>query len=614
MTETVPAAALFVLIGAKPRPWLPDDVTRDRWGSWSPGPTSWRAGTLRRAGRTSGPHAPGVRPARGLRGRRRPLRIGKAGSVGGRRGLSRNPPHPRHLTATTTDPILNGRLECGPWNRTTVIPAPARERTTPMAAGATSWRLPGACSPPMDTSRPQSGRSPPRPTSTRRWSSPTSAASNSCSFRRSAGLRSHRSALAGRPEELGARLAREYVGRWEDMADDDPWPALVRSALLPTRPASSCCAPSLRRSSRSHWPACLATLGRGAGPQRDRAVPAGRDDHGALHLRARPCALASRPTCSRPRSPAPLQHAITGPVTSPAPRPGGGMNSVSWPRRRAGGRSAFWAVDLRLPGAAGVLDRAQPAVRALRASRQLLVTDDHADLRRLRGSGWSAACSWPATCSDVHGRRPHLLGGRRVGDSSGAAVFIALPTLSGLFAARIISGISVGLTVSTATAYLERAAPAGTARAPMGLAPSSPRRRRTSADSAWGLCWPGVLAQYAGDPLVLPYVTMLAMLALAGVAVALSPETRIAPPTGSRLARPAAVGARPRPPALLRRPDRGVVGLRRPGGVHRSRRHVSGHRRPRHVPGHGRAGGRGGLRCRHRPVMAAPGPGRPGGC
>ncbi|HXZ74252.1 MAG TPA: FAD-dependent oxidoreductase, partial [Streptosporangiaceae bacterium] len=33
VTETVPAAALFVLIGAEPRTqWLPDDVKRDRWG------------------------------------------------------------------------------------------------------------------------------------------------------------------------------------------------------------------------------------------------------------------------------------------------------------------------------------------------------------------------------------------------------------------------------------------------------------------------------------------------------------------------------------------------------------------------------------------------------
>ena len=45
-----------------------------------------------------------------------------------------------------------------------------------------------------------------------------------------------RESLAGGLDAIGARLAREYVDRWENMADDHPWPALVRSAL--THPAS----------------------------------------------------------------------------------------------------------------------------------------------------------------------------------------------------------------------------------------------------------------------------------------------------------------------------------------------------------------------------------------
>jgi AcrR family transcriptional regulator len=38
-------------------------------------------------------------------------------------------------------------------------------------------------------------------------------------------------ALAGDIEGMGARIARAYVERWENMADDDPWLALVRSSL-----------------------------------------------------------------------------------------------------------------------------------------------------------------------------------------------------------------------------------------------------------------------------------------------------------------------------------------------------------------------------------------------
>ena len=38
-------------------------------------------------------------------------------------------------------------------------------------------------------------------------------------------------ALLGDTEGMGARIARAYMERWENMADDDPWLALVRSSL-----------------------------------------------------------------------------------------------------------------------------------------------------------------------------------------------------------------------------------------------------------------------------------------------------------------------------------------------------------------------------------------------
>jgi AcrR family transcriptional regulator len=38
-------------------------------------------------------------------------------------------------------------------------------------------------------------------------------------------------ALAGSLEDMGARIARAYVERWENMADDDPWLALVHSSF-----------------------------------------------------------------------------------------------------------------------------------------------------------------------------------------------------------------------------------------------------------------------------------------------------------------------------------------------------------------------------------------------
>jgi AcrR family transcriptional regulator len=37
--------------------------------------------------------------------------------------------------------------------------------------------------------------------------------------------------LEGSVDGMGARIARAYMERWENMADDDPWLALVRSSL-----------------------------------------------------------------------------------------------------------------------------------------------------------------------------------------------------------------------------------------------------------------------------------------------------------------------------------------------------------------------------------------------
>ena len=97
VTETVPAAAVFVLIGAEPRTqWLPENIRRDRWGFVVTGtrPHGGRPPSGRLAAPASS-HAAGVQPARGLRGRRCPLRVGETGSVRGRRGLGRDPPDPR---------------------------------------------------------------------------------------------------------------------------------------------------------------------------------------------------------------------------------------------------------------------------------------------------------------------------------------------------------------------------------------------------------------------------------------------------------------------------------------------------------------------------------------
>jgi MFS family permease len=112
-----------------------------------------------------------------------------------------------------------------------------------------------------------------------------------------------------------------------------------------------------------------------------------------------------------------------------------------------------------------------------------------------------------------------------------AVVFLFFPSLPGLLIARIISGISVGLTTATATAYLGELHVGifGSER------PRSPRRAQVVATAAnlggigFGPLAAGLLAQFAPQPLRLPYIVFAGVLILLTVLVAVSPETASRP-------------------------------------------------------------------------------------
>jgi MFS family permease len=112
-----------------------------------------------------------------------------------------------------------------------------------------------------------------------------------------------------------------------------------------------------------------------------------------------------------------------------------------------------------------------------------------------------------------------------------AVVFLFFPSLPGLLIARIISGISVGLTTATATAYLGELHVGifGSER------PRSPRRAQVVATAAnlggigFGPLVAGLLAQFAPQPLRLPYIVFAGVLLLLTVLVAVSPETASRP-------------------------------------------------------------------------------------
>jgi MFS family permease len=126
--------------------------------------------------------------------------------------------------------------------------------------------------------------------------------------------------------------------------------------------------------------------------------------------------------------------------------------------------------------------------------------------------------------SDWYGRRRLLIPAASLAIAS-AIVFLAWRSVPGLLVARVLSGISIGLTQSTATAYLAELHARHRPEA-------SGTRAQVTATTVnmgglgVGALVAGLLAQWVGDPLTVPYVVFLIAAALALVAVAVSPETR----------------------------------------------------------------------------------------
>ncbi|WP_200426665.1 MFS transporter [Streptomyces sp. NE5-10] len=121
--------------------------------------------------------------------------------------------------------------------------------------------------------------------------------------------------------------------------------------------------------------------------------------------------------------------------------------------------------------------------------------------------------------SDTIGRRPTLRWGLAFAAAS-AVCFLCADALGWLYAGRLLSGLSAGLFTGAATAYvMELAPPGGTARATLVA---------TAANMGGLGCGPllaGLLAEYAPDPLLLPFAVHLALVAVAALVLQWLPET-----------------------------------------------------------------------------------------
>jgi MFS family permease len=125
--------------------------------------------------------------------------------------------------------------------------------------------------------------------------------------------------------------------------------------------------------------------------------------------------------------------------------------------------------------------------------------------------------------SDWYGRRRILLPATAVSALAGA-VFIASPTLPALVVGRFLSGLAVGMVTTAATAHLgelHRAHRPGSS----GSRPQLVAVAANLGGIGLGPLLAGLLAQFAPEPLLVPYLVAEALLALALLALAATPET-----------------------------------------------------------------------------------------
>ena len=208
-----------------------------------------------------------------------------------------------------------------------------------------------------------------------------------------------------------------------------------------------------------------------------------------------------------------LRHAIEA---SPRRAPAGALPRLS---RRAG----FWAVAFAFLVAAA-FSTAPSSLYGIYGRQEHLSSLTLTIVYAVFAAGTVVSLLFAGHVSDWYGRRPVLLPALAVAVAA-AVVFLVWRSLTGLLVARVLTGLSVGAAVATATAFItDLDAGAG----------GAPTRRAAVVATianigglAVGPLIAGLLARYTTLPLTIPFIVFLvALVALvaAMAAVAVTPE------------------------------------------------------------------------------------------
>lgn len=126
--------------------------------------------------------------------------------------------------------------------------------------------------------------------------------------------------------------------------------------------------------------------------------------------------------------------------------------------------------------------------------------------------------------SDVHGRRPLVLASVAI-ELVAAVLFLVWNDVAGLVVARLVTGLGVGLVTATATAHLAELRVRATGSSDSARGASVVAGAVNLGGLSLGALVGGALAEFVGQPLVVPYVVFVVALVVAFVVVLAAPET-----------------------------------------------------------------------------------------
>ena len=126
--------------------------------------------------------------------------------------------------------------------------------------------------------------------------------------------------------------------------------------------------------------------------------------------------------------------------------------------------------------------------------------------------------------SDRWGRRRIVVPALGTGIAASVAM-AAWPTLPGLLAGRVLTGVAVGLMAATATTYLSDLHRAAHPAAPPSRVPATVASVANLGGLSLGPVVGGALARWTEHPLLSPYLVFLILLTAGVVAVLVTPET-----------------------------------------------------------------------------------------